>query len=81
MYINGVEEESETLIDNDANTCVDLIGSDGCTMDRVNNILVSMDRAPNLSFNGHTSCLLYSLFIRKGILNSAPFVIFGKTDI
>ena len=48
MYINGVEEESETLIDNDANTCVDLIGSDGCTMDRVNNILVSMDRAPNL---------------------------------
>ena len=41
-----MEEESETLID--------LIGSDGCTMDRVNNILVSMDRVPNLSFNGHT---------------------------
>ena len=38
MYINEVEEESETLIDNDANTCAELIGGDGCTMNRVNNL-------------------------------------------
>ena len=35
MYINGAEEESETLIDDDADTCVNLTGSDGCTMDMV----------------------------------------------
>ena len=38
MYINGEEEESETLIDDDADTCVNLTGSNGCTMDRVWNL-------------------------------------------
>ena len=37
MYINEVEEESETLVYNDATTCVELIGGDGCAMNRVNN--------------------------------------------
>ena len=40
MYINEVEEESETLIDDDADTCVNLTGSDGCTMDRVWNLFI-----------------------------------------
>ena len=35
MYINGVEVESETLIDNEADSCLSLTGSDGCIMDRV----------------------------------------------
>ena len=35
MYINEVEEDSEILIDNDADTCVNLTGSDGCKKDRV----------------------------------------------
>ena len=38
MFINGMEEESETLIDDDADTCVNLTGSDGCKMDRVQNL-------------------------------------------
>ena len=52
MYINGVEEESETLIDDDADTCVNLTGSDGCTMDRAWNLFkifsVKLDRVLNL---------------------------------
>ena len=40
MHINGVEEESETLIDDDADTCVNLTGSDGCKMDRVWNLFI-----------------------------------------
>ena len=40
MYINGVEEDSETLIDDDADTCVNLTGSDGCKKDRVSNPFV-----------------------------------------
>ena len=35
MYINGVEEESETLIDDDADTCVNMTGTNGCGMDQV----------------------------------------------
>ena len=31
MFINGIEEESENLIDDDEDTCVNLTGSDGCT--------------------------------------------------
>ena len=38
MHINGVEEDSEALIDDNADTCVNLTGSDGCTVDRVRNI-------------------------------------------
>ena len=38
MDINGVEEDSEALIDDNADTCVNLTGSDGCTVDRVRNI-------------------------------------------
>ena len=40
MYINGVEDESETLIDDDADTCVNLTGRDGCKMDKVQNLVV-----------------------------------------
>ena len=40
MYINEVEEESETLIDDDADTCVNLTGSDGCRKDKVWNIFM-----------------------------------------
>ena len=40
MYINGVEEESETLIDNDADTCVNMTGNDGCKMDRIWNLFL-----------------------------------------
>ena len=40
MFISGIEEESETLIDDDADTCVNLTGSDGCKMDRVWNLFV-----------------------------------------
>ena len=43
MYINGVEEESETLIDDDADTCVNLTGSDGCRKDRVQNLFIMSD--------------------------------------
>ena len=38
MYINGEEEESETLIDDDADTCFNLTGSDGCKVDKVQNL-------------------------------------------
>ena len=47
MHIKGVEEESDTLIDDDAETCVKLTGSDGCTMDRVKNCTV-LSRVENL---------------------------------
>ena len=40
MFISGIEEESETLIDDDADTCVNLTGSDGCKMDRVWNLFI-----------------------------------------
>ena len=40
MYINEEEEESETLIDDDADTCVNLTGSDGCKNDRVWNLII-----------------------------------------
>ena len=40
MFINGIEEESETLIDDDADTCVNLAGSDGCGKDKVWNLFV-----------------------------------------
>ena len=35
MYINKVEETTTTLIDNNSTICVQLIGSDGCTRDKV----------------------------------------------
>ena len=38
MYINGLENDSETLVDDNADTCVNLTGSDGCKHDRVQNI-------------------------------------------
>ena len=38
MTINGVEEESEILIDDDADTCVNLTGSDGCKSDKVQHL-------------------------------------------
>ena len=40
MYINEMEEESETLIDDDADTCVNLTESDGCRKDKVWNIFM-----------------------------------------
>ena len=40
MYINGVENDSEILIDYDADTCVNLTGSDGCKHDRVRNLII-----------------------------------------
>ena len=38
-----MEEESETLIDDDADTCVNLTGSDGCRKDRVSNLFIMSD--------------------------------------
>ena len=35
IYINGQEVNTTDLIDNDADTCVGLPGSDGCSMDKV----------------------------------------------
>ena len=35
MSINGDEVVTNDLIDNDADTCVQLPGSDGCLMDQV----------------------------------------------
>ena len=38
VNINGLGEESETLIDDDADTCVNLTGNGGCKRDRVQNL-------------------------------------------
>ena len=38
MHINGVEEDSEILIDDDADTCVNLTESFGCKTGRVQNL-------------------------------------------
>ena len=43
MYINGVEEESDILIDNDADTCVNLTRSDGCKKDGVWNLFLNFE--------------------------------------
>ena len=40
MYINGVEEDSDILMDNDADTCVNLTGSDGYKVERVKDLLL-----------------------------------------
>ena len=44
MYINGEEEESETLIDDDADTCVNLTGSDGCNVDKVQSSFILLQQ-------------------------------------
>ena len=35
MYLNGQELNNETLIDNDADTCISVPGYNGCDMDKV----------------------------------------------
>ena len=35
MYLNGQELNNDTLIDNDADTCVSVPGYNGCNMDKV----------------------------------------------
>ena len=47
MYIYEVEEESEILIDNNAHTCVNLTGNDGCKKDGVQSLFMML-YFPNL---------------------------------
>ena len=35
MFVNGVEVETNDLLDDDNDTCVSLHGYDGCDMDKV----------------------------------------------
>ena len=40
MYINGLKNDSDILADDDADTCVNLTGSDGCRKNKVWNIFM-----------------------------------------
>ena len=44
MYINGQEVDTTDLIDNDVDTCIALLGSDGCSMDKVKQIVQKLVR-------------------------------------
>ena len=44
MYINGQEVDTTDLIDNDVDTCIALHGSDGCSMDKVKQIIQKLVR-------------------------------------
>ena len=74
MFINEIEEESENLIDDDADTCVNLAGSDGCRKDRVWNlfmrltVVVTVDRVQNLfimfSYKGQSTEYILMLYLQ-----------------